>query len=444
MRNRKRSFGLKLASVILSAVLIFSAGALPGANAQTLEELRDEYERLEQQIKENEKKLNIVSADKNEQEAKLANINSQLNDLDSQMSIINSRMGILNSDIGALNTKIAEYEKGILELDGQIQTAQNTIAQKEKDMAATIDKLCERLRASYISGNGSELEILLSSGDLSAFLTRSEMLRQVADSDSLLIEGLKADKRALEKLSAELDKDKEELKGKRALLAKDREDALAKKADVQKSADELGAKQQQASEKYNSVKEIIKSLDKSSEAYKKQIRKIEEEQRKADAAIDDYIRRYGSNTGDEPEPENDGAMAWPVPYSNSYISANFGYYDPWDTGTQTMHWGIDICVSGGSYGKRIVAAQGGEVILSGWNGGFGNNIVIDHGGGLSTRYAHCSSLLAVVGKTVEKGEVIAYIGSTGNSTGPHLHFEVRIKNGNTVTRVNPLNYVSRP
>ena len=120
--------------------------------------------------------------------------------------------------------------------------------------------------------------------------------------------------------------------------------------------------------------------------------------------------------------------------SNYYISWTFGYYENYSTKKIELHEGIDFAVRTGT---PVYAAAAGTVVKAGWSGGYGYLVVIDHGNGYQTYYAHNSRLCVSVGQSVSKGQNIAYSGSTGNSTGPHLHFEVRI-NGNTT---NPLNYI---
>ena len=128
-----------------------------------------------------------------------------------------------------------------------------------------------------------------------------------------------------------------------------------------------------------------------------------------------------------------GKLGWPCP-SSSRITSGYGYRILF--GVRDFHTGIDI---GATMGSNICAAESGTVILAnyGWNGGYGNYIIINHGNGITTRYAHASKLYVTAGQTVTKGQVIAAVGTTGNSTGPHLHFEVRINGSHT----NPLNYL---
>lgn len=130
-----------------------------------------------------------------------------------------------------------------------------------------------------------------------------------------------------------------------------------------------------------------------------------------------------------------GTFQWPVPSSHT-ITSNYGYRIHPISGTKKLHAGIDIGAPGGS---NIVAADAGTVVLSsfGYNGGYGNYVIISHGNGITTRYAHCSNLFVSTGESVSKGQVIAAVGSTGASTGNHCHFEVRINGGSK----NPLNYL---
>ena len=157
---------------------------------------------------------------------------------------------------------------------------------------------------------------------------------------------------------------------------------------------------------------------------------IDELQADADAMTNTIINA-GSSSGNSQY--IGGVLAWPTP-STSYITSPFGYRTHPISGTYKFHTGIDI---GASRNSAIIAANDGKVILSGWNGGYGKCIVVDHGGGITTLYAHCNSLYVGVGAYVSRGQTIAAVGSTGNSTGPHLHFEVRV-NG---SYKNPLNYV---
>lgn len=427
----------RIFSILLCITLLFSIGAMPQSRASELDDLREQYDRLTVQIEKSQKELENIAADKGEQKTKLATINAQISAINDQMDILQSRINLLGGQVSDLNTEISTLNDGIKKLNKQISDAQAEIEQRQVSIEETKALMIKRLREIYMAGGASKIEILLGADDLASYLTRTEMLKQVAEDDEALVEKLNAEMRDLADLKKSLSADKVELQASKEKVNTERAAVIEKQNDVKASANSLGSKQHLANSKYEQTKSIISKLDKSSAAYKEQIARFEREQEKTDKAIDEYIRTHGSNVGDETE--NDGKLSWPVPYDNCYISAGYPTYP-----SGGAHHGIDICVHGGSAGKKIVAAQSGEVISSGWNGSFGNAVIIDHGNGLTTLYGHCSSVVAHSGDKVQKGDLIAYIGSTGNSTGPHCHFEVRIKNGDSVKRVNPLNYVHLP
>ncbi len=180
----------------------------------------------------------------------------------------------------------------------------------------------------------------------------------------------------------------------------------------------------------NENNNYLEQLNDESEEYEAMIAEYEADIEAFDAEITALLQAQASSgTGTL---ENSSGLICPLQYSGRYLSS--GYY----RSDGTFHGGLDICVSGGTYGLDISAAESGTVVTAAYHYSYGNYVIIDHGNGLSTLYAHCSSLAVSAGETVTKGQTIAYVGSTGNSTGPHLHFEVRI-NG---SRVDPSSYIS--
>jgi len=460
MKKRISSTLKGITSLVLCAAMLFIMGAVPKTQASSLSDLKKEYAALAQKIAQSEKVLNSIKSKKGAQKAILENLNAQINAIDSQIEILNSQIGILNGQVGGLNTKIAGLDTEIKTLDTQINTAQTQITDKQKSVESTTEMMLERLRADYIAGSSSEIEILLSSKDLSTFLTRTEMLKQVTDNDNRLVKSLKADMAELKNMTTALQSDKAKLLDKEKTIKADRAALIVKKNDVKASAAILGSKQAQVISKYADTKAIIATLDKSSQLYIDQINNLERKQAKIDKAIDAYILAHmpGGNVG------GTGKMVWPVDEPNTYISSPYG----WRTlnGKSNFHSGIDITChhstdSKGNfiYNKKIVAAQSGIVIDPGeedentiehivgagtYDPISGNFLVIYHGHGLWTLYAHCYKLKVKIGDRVKKGQVIAIIGQTGYAFGPHLHFGVLKKVGNTIERVNPLDYVSQP
>ena len=359
--------------------------------------------------------------------------------LSSQAEAISSQLDVLNSQLSVLNADIADYDREISALDKKIADAQSKIDKIDADVAATQEKISERLRATYMAGSSSWIEILLESDSISSLLLRIQLLASVTENDNKLISKLEKQIEELNAAKAELDKDKKALEEKRSLL-------VEKKSELDSKNKTLSSKQSAYNANYRQISALMTSLDKSSAEYQQELQRQYRKRAAFERQIDQLVSG-GSQGGDNDYYDN-GEMLWPVPYKNSYISAGYGYYDPEGDGTYTMHPAIDIVVRENgvnvSYGKNIIAAQSGKVLVRGYSDVGGNYITIDHGDGYRTYYGHCSKIIASAGQYVEKGEVIAYIGNTGYVTGPHVHFQVmQVKNG-VVNRLNPLNFVTPP
>ena len=215
----------------------------------------------------------------------------------------------------------------------------------------------------------------------------------------------------------EIDKKIEEINGLKTAVEENQALVEANKTEIQNKISE------------NS--NYLSSLNNQSAEYENMIAEYEAEIERFDQEIEKLLQTSGSS-GDGML-ENSTGLICPLQYSGRYISSPF-----YRNSDGSYHGALDICVYGGTYGLNISAAESGTVITAAYHWSYGNYVVIDHGSGLSTLYAHCSSLAVSSGQSVSKGQTIAYVGSTGNSSGPHLHFEVRI-NG---SRVDPSNYIS--
>ena len=296
------------------------------------------------------------------------------------------------------------------------------------------------MRAMYMSGGGTQLEFLLEAGDFETFLTRTELLRGVAKHDTELANQLSEELEEFNKLIKSMEADK-------ASLQTQQETLVARKKDVQASAQQLSAKEDEINENVQKTNSYIQQLDKNSSAYRSQMKKLQADRDEIDAKIAAYIREHASSSGNSGSSSNSGGspssasssqgttskyLLWPLPGFHQITS----YFGPRDLAGYTYHYGIDISGSG-VYGHDIVAAESGTVLLAQTDKSWGKFILIDHGNGMLTRYAHCSKLLVSQGDKVTRGQVIAKVGDTGNVTGPHLHFEVYEGD----QRYNPLNYL---
>ena len=433
MKNKRNTWLKRAAAFVLCAALVLVTGVFPTrVQAKSLDDLKKDYNELEKEIEANQKKLENIQNQQASNAEKMKLLSSQAEAISSQLDVLNSQLSVLNADI-------ADYDREISALDKKIADAQSKIDKIDADISATQEKISERLRATYMAGSSSWIEILLESDSISSLLLRIQLLASVTENDNKLISKLEKQIEELNAAKAELDKDKKALEEKRSLL-------VEKKSELDSKNKTLSSKQSAYNANYRQISALMTSLDKSSAEYQQELQRQYRKRAAFERQIDQLVS--GGSQGGDNDYNDNGEMLWPVPYKNSYISAGYGYYDPEGDGTYTMHPAIDIVVRENgvnvSYGKNIIAAQSGKVLVRGYSDVGGNYITIDHGDGYRTYYGHCSKIIASAGQYVEKGEGIAYIGNTGYVTGPHVHFQVmQVKNG-VVNRLNPLNFVTPP
>ena len=376
MLKRKSRFAMIVAILLMLTFVVETSLA----SAATLSQIRNNIKNKQQEL--------------NESRAKEKSLGDQVNSLEQQ---INSKQ----SDIDELEASISEAQ-------AKLETLEEELAAAEEKVNTQNENLNARLRNMYKNGSVGFIDVLMDSGSFSEFLNNLSLVEKVYTSDQDVLEELQkaydeidAKKKEIETLQAELSESKATMEEQKSSLEAD-------KASVEKKKSEIAA----------DSAETQRELD-----------KLE-----ADAqALTSSIRNSGSSSSSSKY--NGGIMAWPVPSCHTVSSGYGGRIHP-TTGKYKFHGGLDIP---GSYGSAIVAANSGKVIWAGNRGdSYGNYVIIDHGGGVSTLYGHSSKVLVSTGQRVSRGQRIANVGSTGRSTGPHCHFEVRI-NG---SRVNPNPYVN--
>ena len=376
MLKRKSRFAMIVAILLMLTFAVETSLA----SAATLSQIRNNIKNKQQEL--------------NESRAKEKSLGDQVNSLEQQ---INSKQ----SDIDELEASISEAQ-------AKLETLEEELAAAEEKVNTQNENLNARLRNMYKNGSVGFIDVLMDSGSFSEFLNNLSLVEKVYTSDQDVLEELQkaydeidAKKKEIETLQAELSESK-------ATMEEEKSSLEADKASVEKKKSEIAA----------DSAETQRELD-----------KLE-----ADAqALTSSIRDSGSSSSSSKY--NGGIMAWPVPSCHTVSSGYGGRIHP-TTGKYKFHGGLDIP---GSYGSAIVAANSGKVIWAGNRGdSYGNYVIIDHGGGVSTLYGHSSKVLVSTGQSVSRGQRIANVGSTGRSTGPHCHFEVRI-NG---SRVNPTPYVN--
>jgi len=319
--------------------------------------------------------------------------------LDKQIDATNDQLNLLNDEISQLN--------------GELETLTVHIAEIESNIAKTLEIFKKRLCAIYMSGHATEIELLLSSDNFVDFLTRAEILKRISDYDQKIVNTLKADKTQLESLVA------------------DAETARQKSQDKKVT---MGSKKKELNTQYDEQEEYLEKLKENKEAYDAYIKQYQEEMEEAQKEIEAIMAKY----------KNDaeyvgGTFTWPIPGFTKITS-------PYGPRTGGFHTGTDFAGRNAAgdlcYGYPVVAANSGTVIAVRNLGSksYGRYIIIDHGGGCKTLYAHLSKSTVKEGDTVTRGQEIGKAGSTGNSTGPHLHFELWLEN----VRVNPMEHLTIP
>ena len=361
----------------------------------------------------------FYSNQKNEANANASQTQSQINQLDGEIDSV-------LQEVADLTSSILTYENEIQQLNVRLNELEKSIKEKEAELEEKKKTLENRLVAMYMKKETTFLDVVLS-GELVNFISNQNLIKQAATYDSNLIEEVENLKKTLENEKQEVTNIKTEKQQKTAELQ-------SLKAQKQEKAANLTEEQKQLETKLSEYKAQAEQYA----ALERQAIAKEETARAAAAAAASSSSKSTSNSttsysGAVKTTYSGGKLGWPCPAS-SRITSQYGYRILF--GVRDFHTGIDI---GAGTGSNICAAESGTVILAayGWNGGYGNYMIVNHGNGVTTRYAHASALYVTAGQTVTKGQVIGAVGTTGNSTGPHLHFEVRI-NG---SHQNPLNYL---
>ncbi|MBQ6937285.1 MAG: peptidoglycan DD-metalloendopeptidase family protein [Clostridia bacterium] len=314
----------------------------------------------------------------------------------------------------AIDKQISDTEDEIGRIETQIEQTKEDITLKQEELKAAEEEFRKyeavfmvRARAMYENSEIDYLEILFGADDFGDFLSKIEMISQLMDYDNGILDKLNETK---EKIAAA----KEELEN---ILVRQEENASSLEARKSSLNETLAQKQAM-------LDEMTKDVEKYKALYEEAERAEQELIRQNRSALS-----YSAN----PVKYTGGRFVWPVPAS-SRITSQYGYRIHPVYKTKKFHSGIDI---GAPYGVDILAAADGTVTLATTNGGYGKCIIINHGSGITTLYGHNSTLLVSVGNKVTKGQVIAKAGSTGVSTGPHLHFEVRVNGATT----DPMQYL---
>lgn len=374
-----------LSGIVLSAIDTSAAGSVSSMQKE-LDDIAKKKEALENE-------LNKISEKKEEELEKKGIIDEQIN--------------ATKSEIGLLNNMIST-------LDSQLDAAEKELESAEQQINENLELSKNRIRSAYEQGDASMLEIIAQSKNIYDLISKVEIVSRITQKDNELIESIRINKAIIEEKRAEIKSDKDK---------------------SEKAAQQLSSKKNQLEKKQNASERLIDEINSDEAATKRAVEAAE----KAEEQLQNEIRAAlaaASSQGSSGVVDS-GDFMWPLDSKYRNITSPFGYRTHPTTGVYKLHSGCDIS-SSGIRGASIYAAKGGTVMKAGYNRGYGNYVLINHGDGYATLYGHADTLLVSAGQVVNKGDVIGYVGNTGYSTGPHLHFEV-MKDGEYT---NPLSYFS--
>ena len=418
MNRLKRILCALLSVCIISMPVALSAVS---AGAESIDSMQQQLQELEQKNQEYQDILDKTQSDINEKE---------------------EYNKALVSKIEFLDDKIALTRESINDLNDSIEQKQKDIDKANEDIDGQLDTLCERLRTIYMAGNASDIEIIFGAKDFSDFIDKVSLVQTLSSYDKELIDGINVKLEKITEQKTALEEDKAELEKQQASLEEDQSELNELLEENEETLRNLYTSN-------NNAKSALENAAAQSAELENQIKAYYKDQQDKISQLGGNNSgnngNSGSGTSDNGE-SNGGGSYTPVqpetpdidvPSGSGFVWPAPGCYtltSPFGENRGYSHGGIDI---GTPMGTTIVAAESGTVIASnnscphnwgkngscGCGGGYGNYVFIDHGNGKLTIYGHLTNAIVSTGQTVSKGQTIGYAGSTGNSTGPHLHFE---------------------
>ena len=405
------SRAMRAASLFLAAsCLLLSVSVYPATAATSMSSLQNKLDKLSQSIVQHKKELS--NAKKKEQAAKA---------LESELK---EKVTVVQSQISVLKGQIAEVQNSIGLKEQEIAAKEQQITEKEAEIADQWGDFKQHMAAMQELRDGGSVAMLSAVNDLYELLTFNEVMQDISIKDTEILDNMKNAKEALESDKLTLESQRSELQSKKADLDAQNSQMRAKQNELNSS---VAAAQMSAAEAQQAQKDAqaaIESDEMNYEAVKKQIQKM-----------------IAAAAASKPTLSFTGFICPLKSYSR--ISSEYGWRKNPVTGVNKLHAGTDFAAPGGT---PIYAAASGYVQVAGWSsGGYGNYVIIYHGkmsdgNQYSTLYGHMRSVATSAGKYVQQGEIIGYVGSTGNSTGNHLHLEVW-KGGSKANAVNPRGYI---
>ena len=413
-----------LTGALLAAVLFAVSLPQAGGLVSLADSKQQEIDESKKKISDNKKKIEEIKNDKYAVEKKLAELNKLKSDAAAYVAKLDQELAEIAATITGLEADIATTEQNIAVTEVQLAEARETERQQYASMK-------QRIRYMYEHGKEDLLDSMFQSGSFSDLLNKAEYIENVSVYDRNKLEEYITIREAVAAKEEELISEKELLEQTKAEVEERQASVSKLQQDKTNELESYNAKIKAAENEAAEMQKNIAGIQAAIRAEENNIAAIEAEIRRQE----EEARKKAEAEGRKFEPMTVGniSFTWPCP-GHSRITSGFGDRESPTEGASTSHKGVDV---GAPSGSRVVAAAGGTVVISQYSSSAGNYIMISHGGGVYTVYMHLSSLGVSKGATVKRGDTIGAVGSTGYSTGPHLHFGIRINGG----YVNPLNYV---
>lgn len=390
---------------ITSFLLVFAVLFSVPVFGSKIETKKKELDSVKSSIEKSKKELGLTRKEKEAVQREIKILDEIIIETETELRIINENLELKGEEL-----KVSEKE---------LEKAEKEKEQQYEDAKVRIESMYKNQKVGYI-------EIIFTSKNFWEMLNRMEYIRKIGEYDQLLLDTMKENQERVKMRTEQIETEEKEI----GLLYKEQ---VGVKSRLDSSKEEKDKLLDKLLGEEAGFENEIKDLDRVSEDIEAEIQKIIRENaisRQKAAASSSSSSSSSSQSGLQ---YSGGQFLWPVP-GNHRISSGYGYRIHPISGGKKFHAGIDIPAG---FGKPVLAVADGQVITAGWVGGYGNTVMIDHGSGLVSLYGHNSSLTVSKGDRVQKGGQIAKIGSTGNSTGNHSHFEVRLNGSHT----NPHNYL---
>ena len=378
--------------------------------------------------------LSSYQAKKKQIQSNLAAKQQEIKKAKNSISSYQSQVRLVNASLGAARDQLAAVDASLTQAKAQLAQTEAELKQEQQNLDTQVDAYSNRLRENYINGNVSLLDVVLESTSMEDFITRSFYMEKILEYDNNMIDNInksideiEAKKQTQEQQKAEM----ESLRAAKESAVKDLKQAQAEKYSLISSAE---ANLDKKEDEYDAMLADSNKLNSEINALIKKQKEEAARRAKAAAAAAKKNQGGGSSGSSGGYQTGTGSYSWPLP-GHRNISSDYGMRMHPTKHVYKMHTGIDISAPNGT---SICAADSGTVILARYYGSYGKCVIVDHGNNVVTLYAHMSSIGASVGQSVSRGQTIGRVGSTGASTGNHLHFEVRVGG----RHVSPWGYVN--